>query len=120
VAVFALTLTVVGVYGVLAYAVSQRRREIAIRMALGAAARSVSSLVLRRTLVLTIAGVALGLAGALALAGTLRQFLFDLSPTDPMTFVLVTTTVTAAALSASVVPVWRAVRVDPAEALRIE
>jgi hypothetical protein len=120
VAVFALTLTIVGVYGVLAYAVSQRRREIAIRMTLGAAPRSVSSLVLTRTLVLTVTGVAIGLAGALALAGTLRQFLFELSPTDPAIFILVTATVTAAALSASVVPVWRAVRVDPAEALRVE
>jgi putative ABC transport system permease protein len=120
VAVFALTLTIVGVYGVLAYAVSQRRREIAIRMALGAAAQSVSSLVLTRTLLLTVTGVALGLAGALALAGTLRQFLFELSPTDPKTFALVTMTVAAAALAAAAIPTWRATRVDPAEALRLE
>jgi putative ABC transport system permease protein len=119
-AVFALTLTIVGVYGVLAYAVSQRRREIAIRMALGASGRDVSSMVLGRTLVLTSAGVTIGLGCALALAGTLRQFLFELSPTDPTTFVVVTATVAAAALAASAVPAWRATRIEPAEALRAE
>jgi putative ABC transport system permease protein len=119
-ALFALTLTMVGVYGVLAYAVSQRRREIAIRMALGAAGRDVSSMVLTRTLVLTAAGVAIGLAGALALAGTLRQFLFELSPTDAKTFVIVTAAVAAAALAASAIPAWRATRVEPSEALRAE
>ena len=104
----------------LAYAVSQRRREIAIRIALGASGRDVSSMVLTRTLVLTVAGVSIGLAGALTLAGTLRQFLFELSPTDPTTFAIVTATVVAAALAASAIPAWRTTKVDAAEALRAE
>lgn len=120
VAMFALTLIVVGVYGVLAYAVNERRREIAIRMALGASGRDVSSIVAVRTLALTGAGVAIGLSGALALAGTLRQFLFELSPTDPATFAVVTATVAAAALAASVIPAWRVARTDPATVLRAE
>ena len=84
----ALLLAAVGTYGVLAYSVSQRTHEIGIRMALGAEARDVLRLVLRRTLVLAGAGVLIGAAGALAVTRVLQKFLFEVKPNDPATLVL--------------------------------
>jgi putative ABC transport system permease protein len=119
-AIAALVLTLVGVYGVLSSAVTERRREMAIRLAIGARPGNVSRLVIGRSLALTAAGTAIGLAGALALTRTLRQFLFEISPTDPATFAVVTIAVVVAATAAAALPAWRATRVDPIEALRAE
>jgi putative ABC transport system permease protein len=93
---------------------------MAIRLAIGARPGNVSRLVIGRSLALTAAGTAIGLAGALALTRTLRQFLFEISPTDPATFAVVTIAVVVAATAAAALPAWRATRVDPIEALRAE
>ena len=109
-----------GIYGVLSYVVAQQRREIAVRMALGARTADVRHVMFGRSIVLTSIGTAIGLAGSFALTGVLRQFLFELSPTDPATFGIVTATVVATALAASSIPACRAARVDPTEVLRAE
>ena len=116
----ALLLAAVGTYGVLAYSVAQRTHEIGIRMALGAEARDVLRLVLRRTLTLAGAGVAIGAAAALAVTRVLQKFLFEVKPSDPTTFLAVAVLLTSVALAAGWIPAWRATRVDPVEALRYE
>ena len=119
-AVLALTLAMIGVYGLLAYAVARRRQEIGVRMALGASAGQVLRLVVGRGLVLTLAGAALGLLGARAAGRLLAGLLYAVPANDPATFVAVPLLLAAAALLASWVPARRAARVDPAVALRAE
>ncbi|MBI4873690.1 MAG: FtsX-like permease family protein [Acidobacteria bacterium] len=116
----ALALASVGLYGVLAYSVSLRRREIGVRVALGADPRSVAWLVVRQGLALTLAGIAIGLAGAVALTRLLASLVFGVSTTDPVTFAGVALLLLAVAAAASYVPARRASRLDPAEVLRAE
>jgi len=119
-ALLALALAVVGIYGVFAYSVAQRTHEIGIRMALGAEAGNVLRMVLRRTLLLTGAGVALGTLGALAVTRALAAFLFEVKPNDPATFAAVAFMLVCVALAAGWIPARRATQVDPAIALRYE
>ncbi len=120
VAFIALVLAAVGTYGVLSYTIAQRRREIGIRMALGAARFSVLVLVMKQGLQLTIVGVLVGLAGASGLSRLIASLLYGVTPTDPTTVVAVITTITVAATVASALPAWRASRLDPNTALREE
>jgi putative ABC transport system permease protein len=116
----ALLLAIVGIYGVMSYLVVQRTREIGIRMALGAHRRGVIRLVVGHGMKLALAGVTLGLAGALALTRLMSSLLFDMSPTDPLTFAAVSLILAAVSLVATYVPARRASRVDPMLALRHE
>jgi predicted permease len=116
----ALVLAAVGLYGVIAYAVSQRTREIGIRLALGARAADVRRMVLRDGLALTAIGLGIGLAGALAAARVLRGQLFEVSPVDPAVYALIVVVLVVTALVASWAPARRATRVDPVTALREE
>jgi putative ABC transport system permease protein len=113
-------LAALGLYGVMSYVVSQRTREIGIRVALGARTRDVRILVLRRALAVTLAGLALGLACAVAAARLLAAFLVNVSPSDPATLLWVTGLFTVVALLASWLPAQRAAAVDPVRALRWE
>lgn len=114
----ALLLGSIGTYGLVAYGVETRRREFAVRMAVGARARSVVGLVLREGARLTVVGLVAGLAGALAFTGAIRGLLFEVAPTDPVTFVAAPLLLGTTALLACAVPAWRATRVDPNRALR--
>jgi putative ABC transport system permease protein len=114
----ALLLAVIGTYGVLSYMVAERRREIGIRMALGADQASVLAQVMKQGLVLAAVGIAGGLAGAFALNRLIASLLFGVQPTDPATIVAVVTTITLVAAVACWIPAWRASRVDPNVALR--
>ncbi len=116
----ALLLAAVGLYGVLACYVSQRRHEIGVRMALGARASSVVRMVVRRGLVLVAIGLAAGVGGALAGGRLVRQLLYGVEATDPSTYVLAAVLLAAVAIVACLLPAWRAVRVDPVVALRVE
>ncbi len=116
----ALVLAAIGLYGVIAYAVGQRTREFGIRVALGATKGDVLGLVLRRGLVLTGIGIVAGVAGSLALTRLLTRYLFEVKPTDPVTFVEVSLLLIAVALFASWLPARRAAKVDPMIALRCE
>ena len=116
----ALLLAAIGTYGVLSYLVTERRREIGIRVALGASSSGIVRLVLRQGLGLTVGGIVLGVLGALALARVTRSLLFGVSPTDPMTYLLVAGVILAIALVACLVPAQRAMRVDPLVAIRDE
>jgi len=116
----ALLLAAVGIYGVISYTVSQRTQEIGIRMALGASRSTVLTMVLRQALILAAVGIAIGGTGALALTGLMRNLLFGVHPTDPMTFGLVAILLALIAAAAAAVPGLRATRVDPAVALRAE
>jgi putative ABC transport system permease protein len=119
-AMLALTLAAIGVYGVLAYSVSERTHEIGIRMALGAGKGNVMGMVLRNSLILAAAGVSLGTAGALIVTRVLGRFLFEVKPTDPATFAVVALLLAAIALLAGCIPARRATKVDPVVALRFE
>ena len=116
----ALVLAAVGIYGVMAFFVTQRTREIGIRMALGAQWRDVLKLVLRNGMLLAAIGLAVGLAGAFALTRLMRSLLFEVSPTDPLTFCAVALCLICAALLACYIPARRATKVDPLIALRYE
>jgi len=119
-AVVALVLAAVGIYGVMAYAVSRRTREIGLRMALGARAQDVVRLVLGQAMAVTLGGVAVGLAGALALRRLVASMLFGVGPGDPATLLVVAVLLALVALAAGYVPARRAARVDPSVALRAE
>ena len=119
-ALLALLLATVGLYGVLSYGVTRRTRELGIRRALGAHTAGVRYLVVRQALVLVALGGALGLAAALAGASLLAGFLYGVSPTDPLTYVVVLGLLAAVALLASYVPARRATRVDPLSAMRAD
>lgn len=116
----ALLLGVVGIYGVIAYTVSQRTREVGIRVALGAQPGNVRGLFVRQGLWLCGIGVACGLCASAGLTRLMSSLLFGVSPLDPVTFTVAAGTLTAAALLASYLPARRASRVDPALALRAE
>jgi putative ABC transport system permease protein len=116
----AILLAALGLYGVLAFFVTQRGREIGVRIALGATAPVVLKLVLRRGVALVGVGLVIGLAGALVGARLIRSMLFQIDATDPATFVGVSLLFLAVALAACLIPAWRASRVDPVVALRAE
>ena len=119
-ATVAMSLAAIGLYGVLAYYVSNRAREIGIRIALGAGAASIVRLVVQRGAILVAAGIVLGLVGAFWITRLIQQMLFDVQPTDPATFIFVSLFFAAIALVACLIPAWRALRVDPLEALAAE
>ena len=116
----ALVMAVLGVFGVLSFIVTQRTRELGIRIALGATSGAVQGMVVRRGLALVFTGLAVGLVGALALTRFMSTLLFGVTPTDPVTFVGVSALLIAAAAVASYLPARRATRVDPIIALRAD
>jgi putative ABC transport system permease protein len=116
----ALTLSVIGIYGVMAYATSQRRHEIGIRMALGADSREVLGLVVGQGMRLVAIGLILGLTGAWLLSRVLTSQLYGVSTRDPLTYFAVALLLGAVALAASYLPARRAVRTDPSSALRAD
>jgi predicted permease len=119
-AAVALFLGAVGIYGVISYVVSQRTREIGVRMAMGAESADVSRMVLRQAGVLAAMGVVVGLVAAGGLTRLMASLLYGVSPMDPVTFGAVAAALAVIALVASWVPAWRASRVDPVVALRFE
>ena len=116
----ALVLGVIGIYGVISYTVSQRRREIGIRLALGAQRSELRWMFVRSALVLTGLGVAIGLGAAAGLTRLMKSLLFGISPLDPVTYVSIPLVLVACAVVASYLPARRAAGVDPVEALRSE
>ncbi len=117
-AVLALIVTVTGIAGVMAFSITQRTRELGLRMALGAQPQRILAMVVRQGMVQVIIGLAVGLAGAIAFGRVLRGLLFEVQPSDPITFTAALLALAAAALIAIVIPARRAVAVDPAIALR--
>jgi hypothetical protein len=116
----ALLLSAVGIYGVLAYAVTQRTREFGIRVALGAAARDILGMVVGQGLRLAAAGLGIGIAGALLLTRWMTGMLYAVRPAEPGVFVLMAATLAVVAVIASLLPSLRALRIRPANALRYE
>jgi hypothetical protein len=116
----ALALASVGVYGVMAFSVARRTREIGIRIALGARSARVMRAVLREGLALALIGTALGLGGAWALSRVMESLLYGVTTRDPLTFVLAPVALLAFALLAALLPAWRATRVSPVDAIRTE
>ena len=113
-------LAAVGVYGVVAYVVSRRRREVGVRMALGAAAHDVQRLILRQTLRPIVIGLFIGVAAAAGTARLLQAVLFGVSPYDPVAFVAAPLLMLTIAAAAAFVPIRRAMRVNPMSVLRAE
>src|SRR5262249_42906036 len=116
----ALVLASLGIYGVLSYVVGRRTQEIGVRLALGATRTDVMRLIVGQGMALTASGIAIGLAAAWVLTRVVSTLLYGISPHDPMTFIAITTVLTAVAILASYLPGLRATRVDPLEALRAE
>ena len=119
-AALALLLAIVGLYGVMAYNGVRRMREIGVRLALGACQRQIVAMMLRQGMRLLVIGLAVGFAGALASSRVLRSLLFEVSPTDPLTYLAVATLLAIAAAVACWIPARRASRVDPIITLRAE
>jgi len=118
--VLALLLGSIGTYGLVAYGVEARQREFAVRMAVGASATTVMRLVLRDGARLAAVGVVIGVGAALALTGLMRGLLFEVAPTDPVTFTAAPLLLAVTAMVACAIPAWRATRVDPNATLRRE
>jgi ABC-type antimicrobial peptide transport system permease subunit len=116
----ALLLSTIGIYGVLANVVSQQTQEIGVRIALGATRGAVISIVFRRTLSMMTAGLAIGVAGAFAATRLMSGLLYEVRPTDATTFLGAAAALALLALAASLFPAWRATRVDPLVALKME
>jgi ABC-type antimicrobial peptide transport system permease subunit len=116
----ALLLAVTGIYGVMSYTVTQSRREMGLRMALGAQPRDILILVTGHGMALAVAGVALGLAGAVAFTRVLKTHLYSISPTDLMTFAVTTILLMVTGLAACLIPARKATKVDPLDVLRSE
>ncbi|MBN1360358.1 MAG: ABC transporter permease [Sedimentisphaerales bacterium] len=116
----ALLLIVIGIYGVVSYAVTQRTREIGIRMALGAHKIGILAMILKQGLILLMVGLVVGVAGAIGLTRFLAGYLYDVSTTDPVSFVLAPLIITIVSMLACFVPAGRAAKTDPMEALRYE
>jgi putative ABC transport system permease protein len=119
-AVLAVSLAAIGIYGVMAYTVEQRRREIGIRVAVGASPQNVIEMILRESGRLTLTGIAIGVICGLALTRFLASFLFGVNPRDPIAFAATGILLGAIALFAASIPARRATRVDPVVALRGE
>jgi len=116
----ALILSVIGIYSMMAYSVTQRTQEIGMRMALGATPRDILKLILKQALFLTLIGGVIGVLGAYAATSVMASLLFGITPKDPLTFVQVTIILLVVALAASYIPARKATRVDPMLALRHE
>jgi putative ABC transport system permease protein len=119
-ATLALTIAAVGIYGILSYTVSRRRREIGIRLALGATPSTIRAMVVRQGITMALAGCAVGVLAAQLGAGLLSKFMYETRPSDPVTLGVVVAAVVAVALIACAVPGWRASGEDPTRALRAE
>ena len=115
-----LLLAMIGVYGVMAYTVLQRTSEIGIRMAVGARQSNVVGMILGQSMKLALTGITLGACGALAITEPVRSLLFNVSPSDPVTFLAVAGILAGTAMLAGGIPAWRASRIDPVPALRQE
>ena len=116
----ALLLALIGIYGLIAYSVAQRTREVGIRRALGARHGDILRLVVGQGFALALAGVAVGVGGAIALTRVMKGLLFHVSATDPATFAGIAVLFLVVALAASAIPAHRATRIDPMEALRVD
>ena len=119
-ALIALVIAAIGIYGVLAYSVNQRTREIGLRMALGATPARVLNLIVHEGMKMVLAGIVIGLVGGLALSKTVSSLVFGVPVHDPATFVVVAVLLTVIALAACIIPARRAARVDTMVALREE
>jgi ABC-type antimicrobial peptide transport system permease subunit len=119
-AAMALVLGIIGIYGVISYAVSQRRREIGIRLALGAQQRELKTMFVRSGLTLASVGLGIGLVASLGVMRLMKSLLFGISPLDPLTYVAVPVILAVAAALASYLPARQAATVNPVEALKAE
>jgi ABC-type antimicrobial peptide transport system permease subunit len=116
---FALGMAALGLYGVLSFGVQQRRRELGVRAALGASPSMLLTMVLRGGVALAVVGIAIGFVLAIVLTGVLRTLLFEVSPTEPLTFAVVAGVAMLVAILASVVPAWSASKANAMDAIRL-